>query len=67
MAYFLATEEAKKFCFDRIRILTVSLMFANDALWADILGTTFNRKTLVNILLTLLQTMLATWAATLTR
>ncbi|OIS95740.1 hypothetical protein A4A49_03511 [Nicotiana attenuata] len=45
VADLLAKEGAKKKLFDKPRILVVPPMFANDTVWADILGTTFDRKT----------------------
>ncbi|KAK4716699.1 hypothetical protein R3W88_015037 [Solanum pinnatisectum] len=43
VADLLAKEGAKKQLFDHTRILQVPPMFANEAVWADILGTTFIR------------------------
>lgn len=40
----LAKEGAKKQLFAGLEILTVPPIFANDALWVDILGTEFTRK-----------------------
>lgn len=43
----LLAKEREKRLLDNTRILEVSLVFFNDVLWVDILGTTFIRKTLV--------------------
>ncbi|KAG5589512.1 hypothetical protein H5410_040026 [Solanum commersonii] len=48
VANLLAKEGAKKQLFDRTRILQVPLMFTNEAVWADILGTAFTREILIH-------------------
>lgn len=60
----LAKEGAKKRLFNNTRILEVPPVFVNDALWTDILGTTFVRKTLVCNLI-LFQTIMSNWTAPL--
>ncbi|KAK4729120.1 hypothetical protein R3W88_022108 [Solanum pinnatisectum] len=44
VADLLAKEGAKKRLFERTRILQVPPMFANETVWADILGTTYPRE-----------------------